>query len=236
MTENDEKYDRRGKSKNPRKLRNLPQYKDMSDEELEMLVAKKENNIQASEVFEKEIEKILAQFEEDYDLSDMKINDRAVLRGLAQSIVSLEWYEQQLFKMRGEGIDGNNVLAIQKLQNVMSELRQDISRMQTDLSITRKHRKSDQETSVLAYIDSLKDKARRFMESKQAYILCPKCSTLLMTTWSLYPSNPNNKITLTCLQKDKDGKPCNTRFTISTKEMLENKQSNRPEILPESLS
>src|SRR5512135_3742946 len=98
-------------------------------------------------------------------------------------------------------------MLIEKLQRARSDLVKSISDMQNDLAITRKHRRSDQETSVLAYIESLKDKAKKFLESRQAYIFCPKCSTLLMTEWCLYPTAVN-KITLTCKQKDSEGNPC----------------------------
>lgn len=236
--EEKEKFDRRGKSKNPRKLRNLPQYRDMNDEEFQKVISNmeaEELGVGISKIFEERIEEKLAKFEEDYDLSDLKINDREVLRGLVQSIISLEDYEQAIFHLRAGGIDGENLLAIDKLQKVMEGIRKSISDAQNDLAITRKHRRSDQETSVLAYIDNIKEKAKKFFESRHAFVICPKCNTLLMTCWTLYPSNPNNKITLTCLQKDKDGVPCGTKFTVTTKEMLENKQSNKPEILPQSL-
>src|SRR5689334_4489425 len=180
-----QKFDRRGKSLNPNKLRNLPQYRDKTEEELNAIIGRKEEFIDRSETFEKQIEETLAKYENDYDLSDLKINDRAVLRGLIQSIISLEQYEQDLFQLRGDGINPENVLAIQKLQNVMSELRGDISKMQNDLAITRRHRKSDQEQSVIAYIEHLKEQSKKFIEAKHAYIFCPKCHTLLATQWSL---------------------------------------------------
>lgn len=230
-------YSQRGKSKNPNKLRNMVQYKDLSDEEFQNVIdamQEKEIGLEVSGVFEKRIENKLARFEEDYDLSDLKVNDREVLRGLVQSIISLEDYEQELFKIRGGGITPDNLIVIDKLQKAMSDLRKDISSMQNDLAITRKHRRSDQETSVLAYIDSLKEKSRKFLESRQAYVFCDKCNTLLFTCWSLYP-NSNNKITLTCQQKDKDGNPCGNKVTITTKELLENRQTNKPDLLPDSM-
>jgi hypothetical protein len=232
-----EKFDRRGKSKNPNKLRNMVQYKDLSDDEFQKVIQsmeEKELGLNGSKIFEKRIEEKLARFEDDYDLSDLKVNDREVLRALAQAIISLEDYEQFVFKLRTDGVTADNLLAIEKIEKVMEAKRKSISDAQNDLAITRKHRRSDQETSVLAYIDSLKEKARKFIETRQAYILCPKCSTLLMTCWSLYPQS-DNKITLVCKQKDKDGVPCNHKFTITTKEMLSTKQTNRPDILPDSL-
>jgi hypothetical protein len=174
-------------------------------------------------------------FSEDYDLTDLKINDWEVLRGLIRDIISLEDYEQLLFQIRNEGVGADNLLLVEKLQRVMSDIKKSISDAQNDLSITRKHRKSDQETSVIAYIESLKEKARKFYQSRMSYIFCPKCGTLLATVWTLYPEQQKNKITVFCTQLDKKGNPCNTQFTIGTKELLESRGTSNREITPDSL-
>lgn len=231
------KYDQRGKSRNPKKLRNLPQYRDLSDDEFQKVISSmeaEELGVGVSKIFEKRIEEKLEKFEEDYDLSDLKINDREVLRGLVQSIIALEDYEQAIFSLRASGVTSDNLLAIDKLQKVMEGIRKSISDAQNDLAITRKHRRSDQETSVLAYIDSLKDKARKFIESRSQYYFCPKCHTLLSTAWYLYPQE-KNEIILICKQKDKDGVPCNTKVRANSKETLENKGTNDQTVMPQSM-
>lgn len=230
-----EKFDGRGKSRSIKKLRNLPQYKDMTDEELQALVLEKENS---SEVIIQDLEarsqRMMQMFEEDYDLTDLKINDREVLKSLIRDILALEDYDKQISELRASGIDANNLLAVEKIQKVMSDLRKGISDAQNDLSITRKHRKSDQETSVIAYIESLKEKARKFYQAKMSYVLCPKCNTLLATIWTLYPEE-DNVLRLTCIQKDKEGKPCGNVVTISTKQLITNRGTNNRESVPDSL-
>jgi hypothetical protein len=227
------KFDGRGRSKNPNKLRNLPQYRDMPDEEFELLMAKKSVGVDVSQAFEKRIAEKLAKFEEDYDLTDLKVNDREFLRGLVQAIISLEDYEQYIFKLREEGVNTENLLAIDKIEKAMSDKRKSISDAQNDLAITRKHRKSDQETSVIAYIDGLKEKARKFYQSKMSYVYC-ECGTLLATVWTLYPES-DNKMVFVCQQKDKNGNPCGKKTIVTTKELLKNRNTNRKEIVPESL-
>lgn len=226
-------FDGRGKSKNPNKLRNLPQYRDMPQDEFDTLMEKKAIGVEPSLVFERRIEEKLARFEEDYDLTDLKVNDKEVLRGLVQAIISLEDYEQFVFKLRAEGVNTENLLAIDKIEKAMNDKRKSISDAQNDLAITRKHRKSDQETSVIAYIDSLKDKARKFYQSKMSYVYC-ECGTLLGTVWSLYPES-DNKMSFVCQQKDKDGNPCGKKTIVATKELLKNRNTNRKEIAPESI-
>jgi len=227
------KFDQRGKSMNINKLRNLPQYKDKTDNELKAMVELKEVGIAPSKQFEERIEEKLNKFSDDYDLTDLKINDREILRALVQAIIALEDYEQYLFQVRAEGINPDNLLVVDKVGNKMSDLRKDISNFQNDLAITRKHRKSDQETSVIAYIDNLKEKARKFYQSKMSYVFC-ECGTLLATVWTLYPDS-NNKMSFICQQKDKDGNPCGKKTIVTTKELIENRNTNRKEIAPESI-
>jgi hypothetical protein len=237
MAEETAKYDRRGKSKNPNKLRNLPQYRDLDDNEFQkaiLAMQKKDFGISNPELLQKRITEKLDMFEEDYDLTDLKINDREVLNGLIQAIIAVEDYDVELFKARSEGVNAENLILVEKLQRARSDLVKSISDMQNDLAITRKHRRSDQETSVIAYIESLKDKARKFYKERMSYVFCPKCNTLLSTIWTLYPET-NNKLTLTCLQKDKDGNECNTTFTVTTKELLKDRGTNKKSIMPESM-
>lgn len=229
-----EKFDGRGKSRNINKLRNLPQYKNMSDDEIRLIVEGKEKEEDFSVQLEKRIKDKLDKFEEDYDLSDLKINDHEVLRGMIQSIIALEDHEQTMYNLRTNGITPDNVLLLDKLSKICSDLRKDISNAQNDLSITRKHRKSDRETSTLAYIENLIEKGHKFYQSRMSYMFCPKCNTLLGTIWTLYPES-GNSIKLTCQQKDKNGKPCGNVLTITTKEMMQKRGTNNTEVMPDSM-
>lgn len=228
-------FDKRGKSMNRNKLRNLPQYKDLSEEELDALVVEKEAVSGISRRLEDRIEEKLSKFSEDYDLTDLKINDREILRGLVQAILALEDYEQMLFQVREAGISTDNILMIDKIQGVMGGLRKDISSFQNDLNITRKVRKSDQEQSVIAHIEALKVKARAFYESRMSYIFCEKCNTLLGTIWTLYPNSDKNKIALVCEHEEANGTLCGHKTVVNTKQLLEKRGTNNKEVMPESL-
>lgn len=215
--------------------RGLKQYKNLSDAEFEAAIAQKALGIEASDEFEKRINKKLQEFENDYDLSDLKINDREALRALIQTVLSLEDYEQYMFKVRAAGITQDTVFTTEKVQKIMSDLRSDISKLQGDLNITRKVRKSDQDVSVLAFIDGLKDKAKRFYDSKMSYIFCPKCNMLLATVWTQYPDNERNKIALVCGRHMPDGTECGEKVIIGTKELIKNRGTSNKKITPESM-
>ena len=218
-----------------KQTRNLVQFRGMSDEEFEDQWVKKALEIEPSALFEKRIKSKLDEFEQDYDISDLKINDKETLRALVQAVISLEDYEQIMFTARSNGLGLDNIMVMDKINKIMSDLRGDISKLQDDLKITRKIRKNDQETSLVDYIESLKVKARKFYESKMAYIFCPKCNVVLGTIWTLYPEQKKNKIKLVCKRDLGDGNICDGEAIIGTDELLENRGTNNKEIMPESM-
>jgi len=224
--------DGRGKSKGSK--RNLPQYRDMSDDEFDRMFEETQYNVGISKDFEDRIAKKIDEFSQDYDIDDLKINDKETLRAFVQAIIALEDYERIIFNMRSEGdISQHNINVVDRLSKITSDLRKDISRFQEDLNITRKIRKSDKETSVVSYISNLKEQARQFYEQKMSFIYCD-CGMLLGTFWVLY-GQEINKIELTCHRKLDDGSFCGKKIKVTTKELMENRGTNRVEITPESL-
>jgi len=219
---------------NRTKMRNLIQYRNLTDEEFDDKYAKVVLNVSPSMEFEKRIIKKLSEFEKDYDLNDLKINDMDTLRALVQAQISLEDYEQVLYKERSKEVSLDNIVMIDKIQKVMSDLRSDISSFQNDLKITRKFRKSDQETSVISFIESLKAKAKKFQESRNMWIFCSECHMLISTVWALYPSESKNKLRFVCNRPTETG-VCGHVETVTTKELFENGGSNHPELMAEGL-
>lgn len=219
--------------RDPRKMRNLRQYKDLTDEEFEEVISKMEMDAAPSQALEKRIEKRLDDFGEDYDISDLKINDRLVLRALIQAILQLEDLEQAANRLREGGIEQSSIAMLRELNNMMSNLRKDISTMQEDLKITRRHRKGDKEASVISFLEDLKIKAKQFYESKMSFIFCTSCGELLATIWTQYPDKKGNTIKLVCRRDLGDGNVCNTEVAITTKELLEMNGTNKIDV-PES--
>ena len=133
---------------NKTSLKNLPQYKDLDDEELDIVISEHLAELDV-ETFENLIANRIKSFENDYDLSDMKINDLFTLRALAQAVIALDELELLIFTERKK-TSLNNITIIEKLGRAASDLRSDISKLQNDLNITRKTRKGDREDSIQA--------------------------------------------------------------------------------------
>ncbi len=226
---------KRASSYSKKRLRNLPQYKDMPEEELDEIIENKILNIARHEDFERRIEEQIEEFGDDYDLEDLKINDMLTLRALAQAYIKLEDLENYDYDLRtNTDLKLDDMLDMDKLNNMMSKLRGDISKMQDDLQITKKARKGDTDATVLSELERLKKLAEEFYEERMLYIWCPKCKMLLATIWTLYPEEKTNKITLKCNRKisinDDEFEICGHKFTITTKELLDKRGVNIDEI------
>lgn len=214
-----------------KQLRALKQYKDLTDEEFEDVYQQILLETQPIAEFEERIREKLDEFEQDYDLTDLKFNDRESLRALCQAIITLEDYETILYRLRMGGVSEENLTLHTKLHNFMSDLRRDIINMQDALKISRKIRKGDREESVINELDRLKRLAAKFLSEKMFYVYCPECRMLLSTTWFLYPESSRNKLTLVCQREiDDEGKICGTRVVVSSKDLLANKGRNIEEV------
>jgi len=219
-----------------RSIRNLWQYKDLTDEEFNAKFGKLTEGVKSSKDWESRIADKIQEFGEDYDLDELNSNDKMLLRSLAQTFLSLEDFELITYTIRAgkEEIDYDDLPVLEKLSKIMSDLRSDISKLQDDLKITRKTRKSEKEQTVVSYIDNLQKKAQEFYDQKMSYIFCPKCNMLLGTIWTLYPEEEKNKIKLVCNRKLEEGEICGTAVVIGTKELLENRSTNKKDI-PETI-
>lgn len=207
-----------------RKLRNLVQYRDMTDEEFNEVFEERFEipYIQESDI-EEAVEQKIKELGYDYDLNDMKINDRNLLRLLALAEIQLEYIERSLFIIRQEEtytID--NVTLVEKLNRIASGLRSDINSISDSLAISRKERRKDQETSVQDALDKLREKAKRYAERTMVYVFCPKCKLLLLSAW-LQAGEKETKVDTKCPR-------CETKVDLVLEDLYKTGNKNLEEI------
>ena len=211
------------------RIRNLHQYKALSDEEFapiyEAIISKSLRN----PIYERRIEKELKKFAEDYEIGDLKINDQMTLRSMIQSILSLEDYEQLEYKMQKELVadqaNYDNILGkLEKLSKIKQVLLDGISKMQDDLKISRKVRQSDRDLSVQSAVDDMKARAKVFYQNKFGRVFCPDCKLLLGSVWVLYPEEKQNRFWFYC-------KRCDKKVIITFPELVEGKMRNIQDVL-----
>src|SRR4030042_5400806 len=92
-------------------MRNLKQFRDLPEEEFEEIYsAKITTGIIPSAEFEKRIEKKINEFAVDYDIDDLKANDKLVLRALAQAYITLEDLNQAYYKLTLDGVNLEQII------------------------------------------------------------------------------------------------------------------------------
>lgn len=217
-------------------LRSLKQYKDMSDEEFDLLFADKLVDTIVDQNYETQIENKLEEFKQEYDIDDLKINDRLLLRALMQSIITVEELNKTSYNLRGVGISQNNIVVAEKINRMITEQLNMISKMQDDLKITRRIRKGDSEISAANYIESLKIKAKEFYDQRMQVVTCPKCKHWIFSGWYLYPYE-SNKVTLVCNTTMEDGTKCGEVIKLNSSDLFNSKNRgySDPTLFPESL-
>lgn len=209
------------------KMRNLVQFKGMNDDEFnEYYLQHFEESLPAlplEEIEPKIIAKI-KEFENDYDLSELKVNDRLVLRQLVQAMISLESLEE-IFTSERQDISDSNILLLDRLAGIMSKLRADISAMQNDLKLTRRVRLESQEETFISFMEIMKKKANQFYKDKMLYVFCPKCQFLLATTWLLY-SDGDNTLKLDCKNEN-----CKHKFEVKLAGLYKTHNKNLQDVV-----
>jgi len=229
------------KIRDPRKLRNLAQYNDLSDEEFndamdELFASDFEADLlEKGKTFSERVKTKMEEFERDYDLTDMKYNDTQTLEVLCKSLVTMEDYDDILVTLRTGGLRdlAQNITLIDKFSNITSNIKKDISKAQEDLKISRKSRKASREESAMAELKRLREAARRFYNKVHSYIYCDECHMLLGTVWFNYPDE-DNEISLTCsrIYYDNEGKEksrCGHVTTVTSKQLMESEGTNHHE-------
>ena len=182
---------------NKAKMRNLKQYKDLTDEEFEAMWEEREKALNISpEALEKRVEGTLANLADDYDMEDMKSNDMIQIRAMVLAQIQLEDLEQTAFSLR-QNVDHQSVQILEKVNRILGGLRRDISEISNDLQLTRRIRKQSKEASIVHALSDLKAKAHKFYEQRMLYIFCPECNMLLSTVWLNY-TDMKSHLTLTC--------------------------------------
>jgi len=200
-------------------LRNLPQYRGLTVEELEEVRTKVIEGDTSHKV-----NKVLEDFEQNYDLSDMTANDMLDLRNLAQYYVYLDTLNTKI----DAALLDDTPTDVDRLIRITEKIQGTVGNLQTSLAITRKQRKSDKEQDIVSAWEDLKIRAKKFLDDRVSYIYCPECRMLLANVWFLYPDEGRNALRLKCnriLDADSD-EVCNHEFTVTSKELKEKDNRN----------
>ena len=197
-----------GRGKSLASLRNLPQYKGLSDKEILEKTTHK--------TFEERVQARIDFLGEHYDLSDMKYNDLQSIRDWAVLTERLQQEEEALRILKEQGeIAPNDAL---REEQRLSIVRRDIQNREESLNITRAKRRDKTEDNPRLLYEDIRSRAAKFYKERLTYLKCSKCGLLLCNAWFLYPE-VDNIIKLTC------GK-CGKETQFNSKEAVEIERTN----------
>lgn len=202
-------------------LKNLPQYRDMADEDFEQAWEKYNMVVEDSDS-DAEIEAIMEKVSQDFELRDMLINDTILLREMAKELVFLD----KVGKVERQLLDDGAFAQLRAFSSIKKEHFDNVSRIQEDLNIKRKQRQNDTGDTLDMYLPSILKKAKTFYEQRLAYIYCPKCKMLCgnawFTDWKVY-----NQIHMTCPREG-----CEHKFQVTSEYLSEHGNKNVEGVLP----
>ncbi len=171
-------------------LRNLPQYKDFTDDEILERVTGKLDRL---------IEEEMKDLEKDYDLSDMKYNDIVLIERWVALMVRLRDSEEDLeYRIQAGELGSAEALSEERR---LSTMRDDMLKIQRSLAIDRARRRDSSEDDPRLLFADIRKRAKRFYRERLCYVKCPNCSLVICTVNFLYPDS-NNKLLLTCARCD----------------------------------
>jgi hypothetical protein len=196
----------KGRGKNVASLKNLPQFKGMSDEEI-LAATTKES------VYDKVAERI-AKLGDEYDLSDMKYHDLMVLQRFFTAMIRLEDAEADL-EDRYEDLGANEKA---REEAALSTLRNDILKMQNELGISKLKRNEQLEDNPVLLFDDIRARAKKFLEERLCWVNCPVCGMQLVKVHFTYPKAVNT-MKLVCGR-------CDHEFVTNAEDILNNEGKN----------
>lgn len=200
-----------------KQYRNLVQNKDLSDEEFEerweAFVLKKQ--VEAA-IDDSRVDEIMRQFEDEYDLTGMNINDKLALEQIARNSIEIEELQKIQTQARLEG----SLMQVGTVSRIIKDLSSVVSSLQNDLDISRRSRQTNRGETLDEYLPEMQKKARAFLEERLAYIYCPECSMLVCNTW-FTDWYSHNELHLTCPRSE-----CQHQFTVTSKELINNRNKN----------
>lgn len=189
-------------------LRNLPQYRDLSDEAFEEAI--KGFFVEEAEELAQEF---YEQFKEDYVLDDLKANDKIALESLSYFYAQLRYNQNKINEFR----DSEDILFTEAVSNLVTDnekIIRSIKVLESQLGISRIERLKDEGEDMIDLVKSVRERAKKYLEKKLHYIFCPKCNMLLGNVWLLYRELEGAYELKFVCKREQKGKVCNTEVII----------------------
>lgn len=185
-----------------KRLRNLPRFKDMSEEELVAYVKsrpqkerkpRKKKIDESIQVIPKTDEELdydkrfnikLVQLRDEYGVDMNEANDAELIQILVRLSLQAEDADKKIRESKSGPFDTKT---LKELGEYQKSLVGAITDIQDKLGITRKARKEKQVDDIPQYLKEIRRKAKDFWNRTTTAVLCQKCQIELARYWLNFP-------------------------------------------------
>ncbi len=180
-----------------KRIRNLPAFKDKTEEELIAYLKNKPQRERKNKKVVTNAPVVVSDYDNRYDYKLNKLkdefgidmndaNDAENLRIYVRSTIQLEDVDERIKKtMATETIVDTK--ALKDLGDYKKSLTNSITDLQDKLAITRKSRKEKQIDDIPQYLKLIRQKARTFWDRETVPVRCEKCQIELYRYWLNFP-------------------------------------------------
>lgn len=200
-------------------LRNLPQYRGLTDQEFEEAV-KGVLTEEAAELAQEYYEKL----KEDYVLDDLKANDKFAVEILSYLYAQIHYNQDKINRLQSDISEdklADPTKGISVLVADIEKLTRSAIALENQLGISRTVRMKEEGEDIVELVRTVRERAEKYLENKLHYILCPKCHMLLGNVWVLYRTTEGAYELKFVCKKEEKGKVCNTEVIIKPGDLNE---------------
>jgi rubrerythrin len=165
-----------------------------------------------AETFEVKFERILNEYSKRYDIESLSNpNDLANLHTMIRNQLVIEELQRRMHELaQDDAVE--EAMNIKKLNDSITALADTNMKYEKSLAIDRKTRKTEQEQSVVDYMNSLKRLAKEFIEERLTKVSCKSCKILVGRISGVYDTTeyearfqcPQCKKYITVNRKERD--------------------------------
>lgn len=189
-----------------KRLRNLPAFKDKSEEELIEYLKNKEQkprkprtkkadlplDVKATRDYDKRYNDKFNMLKDEFGIDMNDANDAENLRIYIRSTIQLEDVDERIKDKTNSDYVDTKIL--KELGEFKKTLVNSITDLQDKLAITRKSRKEKQVDDIPQYLKEIRRKAKDFWNRTTTSVKCEKCEIELVRYWLNFPDLANKVV------------------------------------------
>jgi hypothetical protein len=174
-----------------KRLRNLPMYKDKTDEEIQEAMRQRslERPVSANgaKAYTERFEDKFNALKEEFGLDMNNSNDVETLTLLVRHIIQSENTDKSIIDLQSGNLTEVSIKNLKALGDFQRDLTMSITDLQEKLGISRKTRKEKAADDLPQFIEGILEKAKTLFDRETVIVECQNCNIELIRYWLNFP-------------------------------------------------